>query len=46
VATGATREAVEANMRGAIEFHIDGLREEGCEIPQPQSDTAYVDVAA
>lgn len=45
-ATGETREAVEANMREAIEFHIDGLREEGCEIPRPQSDTAYVDVAA
>lgn len=46
VATGRTRAVVEANMREAIEFHIDGLREDGFEVPPPQSDSAYVDVAA
>ena len=27
VATGATREEVEHNMREAIEFHLEGLRD-------------------
>ena len=35
IATGATREEVEANMREAIEFHIEGLKEEGYEVPKP-----------
>ena len=46
VSTGATRQEAEKNMREAIEFHIDGLREEGMEIPQPSSEPAYVDVSA
>ena len=29
VSTGRTREEVEQNMREAISFHLDGLREEG-----------------
>ena len=29
VATGATIEEVEARIRKAIEFHLDGLREDG-----------------
>ena len=37
VATGMTRQEVEKNMREAIEFHLDGLREEGDVIPQPHS---------
>ena len=35
IATGETREQVEANMREAIEFHIEGLREEGYDVPEP-----------
>jgi predicted RNase H-like HicB family nuclease len=34
VSTGRNREDVEENMREAIAFHIDWLREEGSEIPQ------------
>jgi predicted RNase H-like HicB family nuclease len=41
VATGATREQVEKAMREAIEFHLDGLREDGCDIPQPHSYATY-----
>jgi predicted RNase H-like HicB family nuclease len=44
VSTGATREECEANMREAIEFHIDGLREEGEPVPVPGSSAAFVDV--
>jgi predicted RNase H-like HicB family nuclease len=46
VSTGRTREEVERNMREAIEFHLDGLREDGQPIPKPSSSAAYVDVAA
>ena len=35
ISTGATREEVEANMREAIELHLEGLREEGYEAPAP-----------
>jgi predicted RNase H-like HicB family nuclease len=37
VSTGRTREKAEANMREAIEFHIQGLREEGVPVPEPQA---------
>jgi len=46
VATGATVEEVEAQIREAIGFHLDGLREDGVVIPQPASRVEYVDVAA
>ncbi|WP_448571442.1 type II toxin-antitoxin system HicB family antitoxin [Trichothermofontia sp.] len=46
VSTGATREEVEQNMREAVEFHLDGLKLEGLEIPQPTTSSAYVEVAA
>ena len=44
VATGATTEEVEGLIRQAIEFHIDGLREDGLPIPSPSSLVDYVDV--
>jgi predicted RNase H-like HicB family nuclease len=46
VSTGQTRDEVEANMRDAIQFHIDGLKQEGYEIPEPSTYSSYVDVAA
>ncbi|HZP92697.1 MAG TPA: type II toxin-antitoxin system HicB family antitoxin [Burkholderiales bacterium] len=46
VATGATVEEAEAQIREAIEFHLDGMREDGIAIPQPASRVEYVDVAA
>jgi predicted RNase H-like HicB family nuclease len=46
VATGATVEEAEAQIREAMEFHLDGLREDGVAIPQPASRVEYVDVAA
>ena len=45
-ATGATREEVERTMREAIAFHLDGLRAEGYEVPEPSSYATYVEVAA
>ena len=46
VSTGSTRAEVESNMREAIEFHLDGLREEGCPVPEPHSYSALIEVAA
>jgi len=46
ISTGRTREEVEANMREAIAFHLDGLREEGQKVPEPQTYSAYVELPA
>lgn len=46
IATGATVAEVETNIREAIEFHIEGLREDGEQIPPPSSRVEYVEVAA
>lgn len=37
VATGETIEETEASIREAIEFHLDGMREDGLVIPIPSS---------
>ena len=44
--TGTTREEVERNMREAIEFHVEGLREEGFAVPEPSTSSTYVEVTA
>ena len=46
VATGATTEEAESEIRDAIEFHLEGLREDGLPIPLPASRVEYVDVSA
>jgi predicted RNase H-like HicB family nuclease len=46
VATGATVAEVGAQIREAIEFHLEGLREDGTPIPPPASRVEYIDVAA
>lgn len=46
VSTGSTVEETERNMREAIEFHIEGLRAEGYDVPPPVSRSSYVEIAA
>jgi predicted RNase H-like HicB family nuclease len=46
VATGATVAEVEAQLREAMEFHLEGMREDGTPIPQPASRVEYVETAA
>ena len=46
VATGGSLQEVEAEIRGAIEFHLEGMREDGMPIPPPQSKVDYVEVSA
>lgn len=40
------KEEVKHNIQEAIQFHIEGLREEGYEIPEPSTYSSYIDVAA
>jgi predicted RNase H-like HicB family nuclease len=44
VATGSTRDEVERNIREAIIFHLEGLREDGLPIPEPQTAAISVEV--
>ncbi|MBS0455802.1 MAG: type II toxin-antitoxin system HicB family antitoxin [Proteobacteria bacterium] len=46
VATAATIEEIEQEIRFAIAFHLDGMREDGSEILPPSSQVEYVDIAA
>ncbi len=45
-AAGASLEETERNMRYAVEFHLEGLRAEGFEIPRPTTRSSYVEIAA
>ena len=46
VSTGDNLEQTEANMKDAIDFHIEGLKAEGLPVPSASSRSAYVEVAA
>lgn len=46
VATGRTREEVEAQMSEAISFHLEGMARNGQVLPEPHSYSAYIEVPA
>ena len=46
VAAGQDLDKVQRQIRDAIAFHIDGLREEGQAVPAPSTVVTYVEVAA
>jgi predicted RNase H-like HicB family nuclease len=46
IATGESLAATEQAIGEAIEFHLDGLREDGAPIAPPSSRVDYVEVAA
>ena len=46
VAVADTREEVLKLIQEAIEFHLEGMREDGESIPSPSSSVEYVDVRA
>ena len=46
MAVGQTREEVLTLIREAIEFHIEGLKEDGLPVPSPSSSVEVVSVAA
>ena len=45
VAAAETREEVSRLIKEAIEFHLEGLKEDGLEIPKPAYSLEYVEVA-
>ena len=45
-AVGETREEVLQLIQEAIEFHIEGLREDGQSVPEPSSSIEYIEVRA
>ena len=44
VSVGGTLDEVKHQIREAIEFHLDGMREDGLPIPEPASWAEYVEV--
>ncbi|MBI4337409.1 MAG: type II toxin-antitoxin system HicB family antitoxin [Chloroflexi bacterium] len=46
VAVGETREEVLRLIREVIEFHLDGLRQDGQPVPTPSSEGEFVEVGA
>lgn len=46
VAAGATKEEAIRLIQEAIEFHIEGLKEDGEPVPPPSSSVEFVEVAA
>jgi predicted RNase H-like HicB family nuclease len=44
VAVGETEGEVRLLIREAIEFHLEGLREDGVPVPPPVTQVDYVDV--
>jgi predicted RNase H-like HicB family nuclease len=43
IATGDTLEETEQSIREAIVLHLEGLREDGLPIPEPETVVAYVE---
>ena len=46
IATGNSVSEVEQLVREAISFHLEGLREDGIDIPEPSCAVQYVELAA
>jgi predicted RNase H-like HicB family nuclease len=46
VAAADTKEEVLELIQEAIEFHIEGLREDGQPIPEPSSSIEYIEIRA
>ncbi len=44
IATGESRSEIQKNIKEAIAFHLDGLREEGFHAPTPQTEAIYCEV--
>ena len=45
IAAAQTREEVVKLIQDAMEFHIEGLKEDGEPVPEPASSVEFVDVA-
>ena len=45
ITTGSTKEEAQRLIREAIEFHLEGLREDNLPIPKPTASTEVITVA-
>ncbi len=45
VSTGLTVSETEENIKEAISFHIDGLKEDGLPVPEPTTICEYIETA-
>jgi len=43
IATGATLGELHRNIRDAVAMHLEGLREDGLPIPEPQTQAEFVE---
>jgi predicted RNase H-like HicB family nuclease len=46
VATAGTIPEIKRLIEEGIEFHLEGMREDGLPIPEPTTEVAYAEVAA
>lgn len=46
IATGSTKKEVQENMRQAVALHLEGMHQEGLEVPPPRSFPTYLEVSA
>lgn len=42
ITVGDTKEEIEKNMQEAIQLHLEGMREDGLEIPNPSTEAVTV----
>ena len=45
IATGSTKKEMQQLIREAIEFHLEGLREDNIPIPEPSASAEVVSVS-
>ena len=43
ISAGETLEQVERNIREAMQYHIEGLRQDGVEVPAPSTICEYIE---
>jgi predicted RNase H-like HicB family nuclease len=46
IAAGSSKEEVEKNMKEAIAIHLEGMSQEGLEVPKSHSFSTYLEVPA
>jgi predicted RNase H-like HicB family nuclease len=43
IATAATLSELHQNIRAAVDIHLEGLREDGLPVPEPQAQAEFVE---
>lgn len=44
IATGSTMEGTVRNMKEAVEFHVEGMKQENVPIPEPSTEVASIEL--